>query len=290
MLDAIICKLNQLFLYGLSINIHKDDAGEKSIRLKIKDLLIKDEQTSGVMMESLILSVVALESPGQECGIDFQNASYVVEKLTLLFSQDWVNHILRNDDTLEKHGIRNVEVDFTPDVVRIKGEFKAGINVKASVYLKLEAEDGKLRIELDKVTALNKISLPRFIQRAVIGILEKYAQEKLPDGVSLIEGGFLIDFLSMVPVDLHLKLLKVYMDDENLALQGGANLQKALEKIRLRKQMEKDRESLDRTAQAEPGNRHHVNSSGNGIAVVNQEDDQDDQDEPDENNEPSRQE
>lgn len=249
MFDELRKYFSQIFFYGISLDI-SSKPGDDAIRLKLKDMLIKDEETGGIILESFILSVYNFNAT-ENMEKSAEDASYVVEKCILLVSEDWINRIIAGDEALKKLGAKNVRIDFTPDRLTLSGEFKVGVNVKASVSLKLSADGGRLRIDLDRITALDAISLPGFAQKAIFSVIQKYFTQKLPKGVKILERGVLIDHLAMIPYDVHFDLTNIIMDDDNLVIQGGVDREaakaKVEERIRIRGQKEmQDQEELEK--------------------------------------------
>jgi hypothetical protein len=237
----------------------------------VKDLLLKDDNTSGLIIENLILTATDLsagivcpnndpdtsgkESPEKKEDPDWEedwedqsHGSFIIEKCRLLISEGWLNRVIESDDSLEGHGAKKVRVDMGPDRLSISGEFKVGVNVRAAVDLLVGVKDGCLQIDLDRIRALSNISLPRIVQNALMGIVQDYMKKKMPKGVKFAGGGssIIIDHNAMLPGNIYFDLTHVYLDDKFLVIQGGADREKCLEIIREKREAREQEEARKR--------------------------------------------
>lgn len=232
MLELLSKIASHIFIYGTSISF-SHDKGNNSIDLKLKDFSIKDDEANGIIIESLLLSVVNLIEDKK--GTPMMNdASYIVEKLNLMIHEDWINKILKNEKGLKEQGIHNLRIDMTSKKLSILGEYKAGISLAFTVDLKFKLDNGKIVIDLNRFWAGDFLPLPRWIQSALLGILKKHLESKkaVHKGISINDRFITVDHQALIPVDCYLNIHHILSDEKFLVIQGSADKTKSLALIK----------------------------------------------------------
>jgi hypothetical protein len=238
MLELLARYANQLFLYGFSLEFRLEREGY-GLKMKMKDFMLKDDETSGFIVEDLVLDVLNIKEREDPEKI-FRNASYIVEKLSFMLSEEWVREIISSDEEIEEHGIKKLDVDFISDMLSVSGEFHVGVNFSASVDLKIIPEDGMLRVDFDRFWAMEKISLPKFLQNALMKVAKKYLTSRLPKGVTFSGNSVIVDYLSMIPFDCYFEITDVFIRDRFLVIRGGADLAKSRKAIAEKEKRKKE--------------------------------------------------
>ncbi|MCD4784474.1 MAG: hypothetical protein K8T10_11690 [Candidatus Eremiobacteraeota bacterium] len=247
MFDRIYNIMSQVFIYGLSVKLSHENNG-REIKLKLKNFLIKDQEINGIIIENLHLSMENL--PDMDTHISFDDASFIVEKLDFFISEDWINKIIESEDSLKNHELEDLRIDFYHDKLSISGKIRVGILFPFSVDLNLAIDNGKIKIIFGKFRAGNLITLPKWLQKALLSIAKNYLESKnmLESGVILTDEYILIDHLSFIPLDCYLKFDKIFTEEKYLIIRGGEDKDKCLKIIdeKLKKKLKKKKEEMEK--------------------------------------------
>jgi len=239
MFNRICNIMSQLFIYGLSIKMNKTDCGGE-VKLKLKNFLIKDQEINGIIIENLHLSMENI-SDMNKC-VSFDDASFIVEKIDFLISEDWINKIIKSEEILKGREIEELRIDFHQDGLSVSGKIKVGITFSFTMDLKLTIEKGKLKIIFNKFHAGGFITLPSWLQKALLSILKNYLESRnmLDSGIIFTNEYVIIDHLSFIPLDCYLKFEEILIEEKYLIIKGGEDRDKCLEIIekKLKKKIE----------------------------------------------------
>lgn len=243
MFDRISNIMSQVFIYGLLVKLGHENCG-REIKLKLKNFLIKDHEINGIIIENLHLSMENF--PNMDNHVSFDDVSFIVEKIDFFISEDWINNIIESEESLKKQDLDELRIDFQRDKLSISGKIKVGISFPFAVDLKLTVDDGKIKIIFDKFRAGNLITLPKWLQKALLNIAKNYLESKnmLESGVVLTDEYVIIDHLSFIPLDCYLKFDKIFTEDKYLVLRGGEDRDKCLKTIN--EKLKKKKEELER--------------------------------------------
>jgi len=237
---------SQIFIYGVSIDFCQKDKA-CGVQFRLKDLSIKDDESNAIILEDLSVAIENLAdvkngSPGLE------DASFIVESLGIMVSQEWINKLLKNNKKLEKRGIHNLRVDLTPRKLSILGDYKKFITIPFSIDIKFSVFNGKIQIEFDRFWAADLIPLPRWVQKALLNILKEYIKYSKSKIIGIkISGQFvLIDHLALLPFDCYFDINKIFINDHFLVIKGSADREESLRLIAEKKKKKREEEILTR--------------------------------------------
>jgi hypothetical protein len=216
------------FLYGSSLSFDRE-VNNNRIRFKLKDYLLKDEETDGIIVENLIVSIANIKD-----GTDFQKilpkAYFIIENFSVIVSETWVNKALKFvSDSMEE--VRNLKITFGPEKMTVYGAYKKGITFTFAVDLKFEIINNRLVIILDRFWAGNRtVPLPKIFQKALISYMQGYiASNDLPvKGVWMNKQNIFVDHIAMMPVNGLFHMKSFVIADGFLAVNGGVDFDEAV--------------------------------------------------------------
>jgi hypothetical protein len=216
------------FLYGSSLSF-KREVNNNRIRFKLKDYLLKDDESDGLIVENLIISIANIkdETDAQKL---IPSAYFIIENFSVIVSETWLNNAFKfvTDNMKE---VRNLKVVMGPEKMTIYGAYKKGITFTFAVDLKFEIINNRLVIVLDRFWAGNrKVALPKIFQKALISYMQGYiASNDLPvKGVWMNNQNIFVDHIAMMPVNGLFYMKSLVIADGFLAVNGGVDFEEAV--------------------------------------------------------------
>lgn len=231
MLEVLSKIVSNIFLYGASVSLERID-GESRIRVKLKDLIVKDAESEGIIIDELILSIVDVRD-NKELSESLNEATFIVEKFSIFLSEDWLNKLLTEGSDLKKSGVENLRFDFKANKLSILGTLKKGISLSFSIDLKFSVSRGELTIDFNRFWAGDMIPLPRMVQKTILNIVRKHltSNKSLVKGLRFHDRYITLDPPPLMPVDVIMELKNVNINEKFLVLQGSVNREKSMELV-----------------------------------------------------------
>jgi hypothetical protein len=224
------------FLYGLSLSFSRE-VDNNRIRLKLKDYLLKDDESDGVIVENVILSIANI-SDDKDIGKNIPNAFFIVENFSIVISQSWINRALGfAADTMEE--VKNLRVVMNPDKISIYGAYKKGITFTFAIDLKFEIIDNRLVIIMDRFWVGNRsVPLPKIFQKALLNYMQGYlmSHEQLIKGVRFNGQNIFVDHIALMPVNGLFHMKGLVIADGFMAVHGGIDFEEAVGILKLKEE------------------------------------------------------
>jgi len=234
MFDIVNKILSQVFLYGFLFNLEKTGDAPK-LSIKIQDLLIKDDDSEGIIIEEMSVSLVDFKYDGTDVGESLKKASVIVEKFNVMISSGWFNNVIEKvgKPELEKFGVKNLSVEFYGGFMTIKGDYHKGIHLAFQADVAFDVSGGNLMVIPDRVITGNVMSIPKILIKMGLNIARNYIQssEMLKNALEINENFILIRHGELIPCNCYFEVRNVAVENRFLVIQGGADVRQCLKLI-----------------------------------------------------------
>jgi hypothetical protein len=244
-----------MFMYGASVNFEREPNNNR-IRIKIKDLMIKGENTDGIIIENMIVSLANIKDT--EINESIKNADIIVEHFNVLIPENWINLAFK---TIEKQNlipdVKDLKVVFRNQVMSLHGAYKKGITFGFTVDLKFKVINDRIIIDFDRFWVGSTIPMPQIFQKTLLNFAENYlnSHKNVINGITLLDQNIHIDHLQMIPPNVQFFIRNIHIDDGYFVIQGGVDFNEALDDIKTKEAKLKMDELIEQNKQ---------NSSKNG--------------------------
>ncbi|MFP4498212.1 MAG: hypothetical protein ACLFQV_08370 [Vulcanimicrobiota bacterium] len=231
---------SNIFAYGASLTFERVN-GEKNIKFRIKDLLVKDDETQGIILDNFVIEMIGL-NPELPMETAMKEASFIVPRSRVLISEDWVNKVLDKmvltEKMREENGLKDIKIDITSEKLIIKGLVKKMVNISFAIEVVFHIRDGKIVIEFKRFFAGESMKLPKFVKNFVLSKLKEAVEKnpKLSKEISVSEQFIEINHMAFIPLNMYLNINNIYGNESFLVLEGGYNREIALKQIYLEKE------------------------------------------------------